>query len=604
MKSISILIITFMSTQLLVAQISMQQFISKDKSALIANITPYLTYQKLDTATTNKFKISKTIAPLLIGLADANSDDEAKIAKIQEDLAQPERTGLDIQKEIYIWIQKPDNPSDELYDGESNPMFTNIIIPVTDGAKFRTFLDQLFGKDKTNRVVPTGNTLNLIHNQTLINWNKDRLILSRSTITQSFYDDDSQFNDRITKLLLQHANALSKIDVEQSISKDVNYQKHLHKDSDFDIWMDYNSLMPSSNDIPRQARELYESIIDFVGDIKIGGNGFLNDGKGLFLMEMYSNDALTRVLQETYNQKLNKDFFKYLNNENLMGMYTMAMNPEGLMRSYSAEIYKVLEKTKEGTLITNVLDIIDIFIDEEEIYSLLKGDLLMAFTDIITINKVSTDFEYNEKTDKWDEVQKTSKEVMPLMVMMMSYGNEENLMKFIKLASNAGLISKKTDGVWTIGGAKEEIGVDVFVIVKDGVFMLTNDESVPKNLGSGYAKEKQMNAKDIKDVSTHVQYGFIDIDKLAENGKKVSKEMGINLPTDIAEAHKTFKRLEFKTSHPEGNETTTEFSLSLSDSETNVLQTIFDVGLKWFSLAKTNVPESAPIMEDKNVKKL
>ena len=50
-----------------------------------------------------------------------------------------------------------------------------------------------------------------------------------STITQSFYDDDSQFNDRITKLLLQHANALSKIDVEQSISKDVNYQKHLHK---------------------------------------------------------------------------------------------------------------------------------------------------------------------------------------------------------------------------------------------------------------------------------------------------------------------------------------------------------------------------------------
>ena len=65
-----------------------------------------------------------------------------------------------------------------------------------------TFLDQLLGKDKTNRVIPTGNALNLIENQTLINWSKERLILSRSTITQSFW---------ISQVLLSSTDLLKRV---------------------------------------------------------------------------------------------------------------------------------------------------------------------------------------------------------------------------------------------------------------------------------------------------------------------------------------------------------------------------------------------------------
>jgi hypothetical protein len=597
MKSIFILTVFFMTTQLLVAQEkSMQHYISKDKTALIANFTPYSTYHKLDTATTNKFNVSQMIAPLLLGMAGGEVSED-KISKIQEQLQNTEKIGIDIQKEVYIWLQNPEDPDNKLYKGESNPMTVNLVLPITDADKFRSFLDELFGEEKTKKMIPSDGAMNLIHDLTLLNWNKDRLILAKSTIKQSFFDDEASYNERITNILTQHANAVSKVDVATSIAKDADYQKHLHKDSDFDFWLNYKTMMPSSNDFPPQARELFESIMEFATDMKLGGNGFLKKGEGQFLMEMYTNDAMSRVLAESYKLKPNKDFFKYINSSNLIGLYSIAMSPEGFISSYGTEIYKVLEKTKEGTLLTNFLDIIDIFVDEEEIYTLLKGDMLIAVTDVKVFEKESVDYEFNEKTDKWDEVKSMKKQPLPLAVMMMSYGSEENIMKFVKLASNSGVISKKDEGVWIVGGVKEETGFDLYIIVKDGVFMVTNDEAIPANLKSGFPKDKQLDSKETKNITDYVQYGFIDVDNLAKTGKRVSEEMNVELPADISMFEKTFNRLEFNTSRPKGNETTSEFLLKMTDSNANVLQSLFDVGMKMGSLFSKSA--SGGVMEEK-----
>ncbi len=584
MKSIFIITVFFMTTQLLVAQEkSMQDFISKDKTAFVANFTPYSTYYKLDTATTNKFKVSKMLAPMLLGMAGGEVSQE-KISKIQEQLQNTEKIGIDIQKEVYIWLQNPEDPDKDLYKGESSPMTVNLVLPITDADKFRSFLDDLFGEEKTKKMIPSDGAMNLIHNLTLLNWNKDRMILAKSTIKQSFFDDESSYSERITKILLEHANAVSKVDVANSIAKDADYQKHLHKDSDFDFWMNYKTLVPSSNDVPLQARELVNSIMEFVTDMKLGGNGFLKKGEGQFLMEIYTNDAMSRVMAESYKLKPNKNFFKYINGDNLIGLYSMAMSPEGFISSYGTEIYKVLEKTKEGSLVTNLLDIIDIFVDEEEIYTLLKGDMLFAVTDLKVVDKESVDYEFNEKTDKWDEVKSIKKEPLPLAVMMMSYGSEENIMKFVKLASNSGVISKKEEGVWIVGGVKEELGFDLYIIVKDGVLMFTNDEAIPANLKSGFPKDKQLDAKETKNIIDYVQYGFLDVANMVKTSKKVFEEMKIDLPLDLTMFEKTFNRMEFNTSHPKGNEITTEFLLKMKDSNANVLQSIFDMGMKMGSM--------------------
>lgn len=591
-----------MATHFLIAQEkSTQQYISKDKAAFIANLTPYQTYNKLNKETREQYKVSEALAPILLGMAGSDMSEE-KVKKMQEDLADTEKFGLVTQKDVYIWAQQPDNPSDELYEDAETPLFISMVLPITDGGKFRKFLDRVFGDEKTKAMTPTGNAMNLVHNQTLINWNKERLIIARSTVEQSFFEEEDEFKSRNKRMLLDHANALSKVKVDQSIAKDANYQKHLHKDSDFDVWVDYKNIMPPMNDVPMQARELVNSIMEFATDMQLGANGFFKDGVAEIQTEMYTNDAMTNIMAKSYNVQPNKDFFKYLDNTNLMGLYTMGMNVEGFMRSYSDEIYKVLGKTKEGEIINNMLDIVDIFIDEDQIYSLFKGDMLMALTDIKVVEREISDYEYNEATDKWDEVTTKSKEMMPLAVMMMSYGNEENIMKFIKLGANAGVLSKKADGVWAVGGVKDELGFDVFVIVKDGILMFTNDENIPNNL-KGLAKDKLMSSKDIKEVTSHVQYGFMDVAKATKSFKKAFESMDKKMPSEVEDLSKMFKRMEVKTMHPQGNEINSVFRIEMQDEKTNVLQSAVDTMMKIMSETGKGESDSSSD-DDKGTKKL
>lgn len=579
MKGISTLIVLFMATHILMAQKkSVQEYISKDHAAFVANLTPYSTYNKLDQSTKDKYNISEMLAPMLIGMAGGEMDEE-KIKSVQADLADAKKIGLDIESEVFVWAQKPTNLSDDIYEGEENPLFINVVLPITDGEKFRKFLDKIFGLEKTKQMLPAGGAINMVHNNMLINWNKDRFIIARSTVEQSFFEDEKEFAERSKKMLFQHANELGKVEAKNSIAQDENYQKHLHKDSDFDFWLDYDNFLPPAEMFPLQGRELYNSLMGLIGDMQIGGNGFFKNGELEFLIEAYVNEGIARVMNESYDVSPNKDFFKYIDNSNMVGMFSMAMNLKGFVHSYSEEIYKVLEGSKEGALITNMLDIVDIFIDEDEIFELLKGDMLMALTDIKVIEREETDFEYNEEEDKWDEVKTTRKDVMPLAVMMMSYGNEANIKKFIDLGANAGVLSKKADGVWAVGGAKDEIGVDVFVIMHDGILMFTNDENIPNNL-QGLAKDKQMSAKDIKEISAHVQHGFMDFAKMMDMVKKASKEMGKDLPSEMDEIANTFDRIEFFSNRPSGSEMTSEFRLKLKDNKSNVIQVLVDMATK------------------------
>lgn len=575
MKIFYTLIVFFMATQFMMAQgQSMQRFISKNKTAFVANLTPYKTYQKLDKETTKKYNVSEKVAPILLQMAGGDMSEE-NIKKIETGLADSKKTGLNIEQEVYIWAQRPENPSAEMYQNDPNAMFINIVIPVIDGKKLKGFLDNLFGKSKTKTTIPANGALSIVHNGVLINWNKDRLILARSTGEQGFFEEEAEYKSRTIRMLIKHAEELSGLDTRNSIEKDVDYQKHLQKDAEFDLWMDYSSLMPPLDQMPREAREIVGALFEFVGDMKLGGNGFLKDGEAEFLTEVYVGDAMANVLAQSYGISINKDFFKYIDKTNLMGMYSFAMNPKGFVSSYGEELYKVLKKSKEGTLITSMLDIIDIFIDEDEIYTLFKGDMLMAVTDVKVVDQKTSDYEYNEETDNWEEVTTTRKTPLPIATMMLSYGSKENIMKFIDLGANAGVLSKRADGIWAVGGIKEEVGFDVFIAVHNGILMVTNDENITKNL-NGIPKGKQLSNKAIKDITSYVQYGLFDISNISSRAKKALEEMNQSVPNELAKIEETFKRFEFKTFKPEGNEMKSDFRLQLKDPKANVLQTMVD----------------------------
>jgi len=606
-----------MMTQLMQAQSTPTlQFIPKKNTVFILEVTPYATYNKLDAEHRKEMKTAEFMAEMLVQMTQDSSNEELK-EKISKHLENPEEIGLMLKKDVFAWANRPEDMSSEDFNGSSDALYLNAIVPVTDGKKFRKFLDELFG-EKTKALVPSGNALNMVHDGTLINWNKDRLVISRSTVEPSFFEDPAEFEAKQDRIIRMQADLLGKEwSTEQSMVGDQQFQEHLKDKSDVSVWMDYSQLMPPLEEIPMEGREIIKSLIDNFGDMKLGIYGHLNKGEILLEYKAYYGDAVDNIVQETYDSKINKKIFKYIQGKNLMAMYSAHFNPEGLVDSYYDEITKALKKSKEGTLISNMIDIVDIFIDEDEIYTLWDGDIVMALTDMKVVERETRDYEYNEDTDTWDEVVSKNKEIMPIGLLAGSYGSEENVKKFIKLGVNAGALSQKAENAWSIAGAKQELGMDVYIIMNKDLLFITNDETLLNN-PKGFSGKERMAKDDFRNMFAHPQYGFMDINKMAEVAKKRLEEadgegskMLEKMEKSLAKASEIFKRVELKLHKPGDHMISSDLRVIMTNPDANVLQTLFDLGEKLarFAPGMMSPGSSEPFMEEKpaeekDVKKL
>ncbi|MBL4649657.1 MAG: hypothetical protein JKY03_07995, partial [Aureispira sp.] len=137
-------------------------------------------------------------------------------------------------------------------------------------------------------------------------------------------------------------------------------------------------------------------------------------------------------------------------------------------------------------------------------------------------------------------------------------------------------------------------------IIKDGILMFTNDENITKNI-NGLPKNKQISAKDIKDITSYVQYGLFDADKMITTAKKTMKEMGQTFPEELAIVEENLSKFEFKTFAPKGSQIKSDARLIFKDKEANSLQIMVDGMLKMIEQKKGNRKDE-PVYDDQEIK--
>jgi hypothetical protein len=297
---------------------------------------------------------------------------------------------------------------------------------------------------------------------------------------------------------------------------------------------------------------------------------------------------MNNIMRAANNVKANKNLLKYVQGQNLMAFYSSTFNIQGYADTFVEEFKKVLNTTKEGKILSNMIDILDIVIDEDEMYTLWNGDVMMAMTDIKTIEREATNYEYNDESGKWDKKVVTKvKDPLPIFVMGGSYGSKENVLKFIELGINIGGLSKRADGVYAIAGSLREVGVEVFVIINKGTLLITNNIELTEKR-KGFKCKERMNKTDWKNTMAHNTYGFIDIQKIIEVMEKVSKEADKDMPKDMVEVKEKIDRIELKTL-PEGSSGyTTQLRLIMKGDKQNTLNTLVDFGFKGFMMVMMN----------------
>lgn len=598
----------FLTTFCLQAQQSgLQQYIGQDKVLLVANFYPNTSYQKIDKETRNDFKINELAAPMLLRIAGGEANEE-NIEKVSQQLSDPAKVGLSFKDDAYIWVQQPSGIDKELYENDQNAYLFNFTIPVTDGKKFRKFLNELMAEERLKDITKTGSANTLMNDNLLLLWDDKHLVLSISTVEYSFFEEREEFEVRRTKFLEQHAKSLANLDSKKSLASNKEYQTTVDKTADFNVWVNYDNFNNDPNLYPREIRGLMESLASLTEGNRISAKGFFRNGELEVVSNFKANEAMQRMWQKGFTQDgLDQKFYKYIDNTNLMGLYTLSSNTKGLMTSYGEEIYKAFQASDdpESKIILNMIDIVDIFLDEEEIYELFQGDVVVAVNDLRIVEVERADFKYNEEEDKWEEVKVKEQEVMPIATMMLNMGNAQNIQHFIDLGVNTNQLTEKQKGVWVVKEVQDAVGIEFYIIAHDDLLFFSNDANLVKNLKSGFPKSKQLSAAAIQDLSQYSSYAFIDMTNISDVVKKTYEKIEDDAPNEIMELAKVLNRFEVKSYLPKGPNTQTDLRIQFQDKETNVLSLMIK-GMSQYLMAGDSVEENIEEeeKEEEGVKKL
>ncbi len=577
MKLINTFLLLLMVASVLTAQSNavLETIPQKDLIA-IGSMTPHSTFQKLDKERREEYNVASSMASLVLMMTQSDIT-EAKTNSMVAKFENPEATGLQVKENVFFWIKKAVDPDASPYS-ELPPMYYQLVIPVLDWSKLDLFMQELFA-DKAGEFLQIGNAKNVMHNGILINWNKKRLVICQSSATSSFYEEDEVFEARREAILKKQANALgNEYTKAESVMSDPQFVEHLQKKADISVWVNYDALMDEAvfNEVPREGRATVEALVKKFSGYKLGGHIRVEQDEIVIDYESYYSETTAKIMRSANSKTGNKKLLKYVDSENLIGMYSMSFDVENYTTTFNEEIYSVLNTTKEGKLVVDMINIIDIFVDEEEIYSLWNGDMIVAVTGVDIIEKEYKRSSYDDETGEYlGRIKDTMKTPMPIGLMGIAFDGDENIKKFIKLGVDAGVISKRADGVYAVGGSMDELGREIFIIMNKGVLLFTNDETLADQR-KGVARKKRIQKEDCKKATSSMVYAFLDVKKGTSIAQELEAELGGELPNDLDEWQK-IERLELIVKPTKGNSTEAELHFKFNEEGSSAIEGLIEL---------------------------
>jgi len=322
----------------------------------------------------------------------------------------------------------------------------------------------------------------------------------------------------------------------KSILKNANYIKSIgvkNKD-EATVWAGdvmelYDELMLNSYALFGVAENPYDmmNIGLLYDDLYFSGKLNFEDDRTTFDMSYNMNDELAKVYKPMYNGKFNKNFLNYLNEDKLLGYWNLNISTAGTLNAYPDLLDKLFKKdaanTTVGTSVSLAVDLLSIFLDEEAIATLVRGDMLLAVTDLGQKEVTYTDYIYDENYE-YEEVEKTKTEVVPDFLFMFTSDQEKVFNKLMKIGVSEGVILHN-NGIYE-GVDKSSNPFKFYMMYKDNtVFLGTSKDYLIKiDNNSFVAKLSSEHKANLKKNSTSIYV----------NGKRIiSKIPESELPSGL-----------------------------------------------------------------------
>lgn len=268
----------------------------------------------------------------------------------------------------------------------------------------------------------------------------------------------------------------------------------------------YQNMMPS----------IYKGITELYTNNKMMGDILLNNNSIEAKMTANYGEALGSIYKELNDAKFDKKVVKYIHKDN--AAYFTYNVDLGKAYEKSYEIIMPLLRDEPNRRISSTvmaIEFMNAFLNKEAIFNTYKGSVFGTYSGMkkIPIRKFiysyDEDFNYTE-TEVFEE--------QDIPIFTLGFSTERNDLPQIFLEQMAKMSSEWVNkgNYWRIDNAILN-SMPMFIINKDGLFIMTNDENLAVNNTNGFGANK-ISAKQIrKTKKSGFVYGELDWAKTIDN---------------------------------------------------------------------------------------
>lgn len=340
---------------------------------------------------------------------------------------------------------------------------------------------------------------------------------AKDLINKTYWElKDSVTNDLQVKYL---QNILVEI-FEKNIhlkSQDNKFATQLTHESEGIFYMDNSRNLQNAKGLwyfQTMFPELFKDIKTLYSGNIVVGDIYLKDNSIEFKLQANYGEDLGKIYAKLNSTKFDKNVLRYIH-EDCAGFFTYNINlKEGYRQAYDI-IIPLLSKQKDPRVTSNVLkaELLNEFVNLDALFDTYQGSMFGTFNGVKKVKTKRIEFSYDEKTFEYSEKEIIGEEEMPMFTVGFSTGRADIPEKILNYMGKMTTRFKKTDNYWKIDDAIFN-SIPVYVINRNGLLVITNDESIAIEHLDGYGNQalsgkKAKNAKKSKFMYSYFNIGEV-----------------------------------------------------------------------------------------------
>lgn len=258
---------------------------------------------------------------------------------------------------------------------------------------------------------------------------------------------------------------------------------------------------------------LYQDIHELYDGNLITGDMYLREHGIEFEITANYGPGLGAIYKEMNDSRFDKKVLNYIP-KNSSGYFTYNVSMRKAYEKAYEIVMPILEQEKNAQIAMNVLtiELLNEFVNKDALFGTYKGSMFGTFNGFKKVKTKKIEFYYDEETFEYGERVAEAEEDMPIFTLGFSIDRDDIADKVLKHFGRLTSKIKNMGDYWVFENAILD-AAPLYMINKNGLFILTNDEDLAKNHVNGYGSEKLARSERKKIKKSGFMYGNLDIEQ-------------------------------------------------------------------------------------------